>query len=119
MAEVKGCGGSLTFTNLTAGVKAWTLNHTLETLDTTDFADACVKTFMAGFSSWTATATANWDAANTADVGDSATLTLTITSGKAFSGTALLVGVAVNTSVDGIVEATYSFQGSGALTYPS
>ena len=29
------------------------------------------------------------------------------------------VGVAVNTSVDGIVEATYSFQGSGTLTYPS
>lgn len=119
MAEVKGCGGSVTFTNLTAGAKAWTLNHTLETLDTTDFADACVKTFTAGFTSWTATVTCNWDAANTAAVGNSATLTLTVTSGKAFSGTGILIGLAVNTNVDGLVEATYSFQGSGTLTYPS
>lgn len=119
MAEVKGCSGSLTFTNLTAGVKAWTLDYQQEVLETTDFADSCARTYMAGFTGWTATATANWDAANTAKPGDSATLTLTVTSGKTYSGTALVTGLAVNTNVQGIVEATYTFQGTGALTPPS
>lgn len=116
MAEVRGCGGSLTYTNLTAGVKQWTLDYQQEVLDVTDFADNCAKAFMAGFTSWTATATANWDAANSAKPGDSASLTLTVTSGKTYSGTAIVTGLSVNTDVNGVVEATYSFQGTGALS---
>lgn len=116
MPEVKGCGGSVTFTNLTAGAKAWTLNWTNTPLDTTDFADACATTAIAGFTEWNATVTCNWDAANTADPGDSATLTLTVASGKYYSGTALLTGISVNTNVAGVVEATYTFQGNGTLT---
>ena len=119
MAEVKGCGGSLTFTNLTAGVKQWTLNWYTEVMDVTDFGDNCAKAFLAGFTGWTATATANWDAANTAKPGDSATLTLTVTSGKAYSGTAILTSMGVNQGVAGVVEATYNFQGTGTLTPPA
>ncbi len=116
MAEIKGCGGAVTFTNLTAGAKSWTLNWTNTPLDTTDFADNCAKTAIAGFTEWNATVVCNWDAANTADPGDSATLTLKVTSALNYAGTALLTGITVNTAVDGVVEATYTFQGNGTLT---
>jgi hypothetical protein len=116
MAEVAGCGGSLTFTNLTAGVKNWTVNYTCDVLETTDFADNCKRTYIAGLSSWTATATANWDAANTADPGDSATLTLTADTGKTYAGTAIMTGLSVNVAVDGVNSVTYNFQGTGTLT---
>ena len=119
MAEVKGCGGSLSFTNLTAGVKQWSLNWESEVLDITDFDDNCSKAFLGGFTGWTAQATANWDAANTAKPGDSATLTLTVTSGSAYSGTAILTSMGVSQNVNGVVEATYNFQGTGALTPPA
>jgi hypothetical protein len=116
MAEVAGCGGSLTFTNLTAGVKNWTVNYACDVLETTDFADSCKRTYIAGLTGWTATATANWDAANTADAGDSAMLTLTADTGKTYAGTAIITGLDVNVAVDGVNTASYTFQGSGTLT---
>jgi hypothetical protein len=117
MAEVKGCGGSITYSGLTAGVKAWSLDWKNELLDATDFADACAKSYIAGYTDWTATITANWDAANTAKPGDAASsLVLTVTSGKTYTGNAIITGLAINVNVAGIVEATYSFQGTGTLT---
>lgn len=116
MAEVKGTAGSITYTNLTAGVKAWTLNYTADTVETTDFADAGVATYLGTITRWNATVTANWDAANTAKPADSASLTLTVTSGKTYSGTAICTGMTPSTEVAGIAQVTYTFQGSGVLT---
>ena len=54
MAEVTGVGGSITFTNLTAGVKSWTLDYTGDAPEITDFADSN-RTYTAGLTVWTAT----------------------------------------------------------------
>ena len=116
MAEVKGTAGSITYTNLTAGTRSWSLNYTADTHETTDFADAGVGTYLGGITRWNATVTANWDAANTAAPGDSATLTLTVTSGKTYAGTAIITGMTPSTDVQGIAQVTYTFQGSGTLT---
>ena len=115
MAEAAGYGGSITYTNLTAGVKQWSLNWTVDPLETTDFGDSGNKTYIRGLKGWTATVTANWDAANTADPDDSATLTLTAASGKTYAGTALLIGVGPVVEVAGVNQCTYTFQGTGAL----
>ncbi len=116
MAEVAGYGGSITYTNLTAGVKSWTVDYVADMLETTDFGDSGKRTYAAGLSGWTATAEVNWDAANTAAPGDSASLTLTADTGDTYVGTALIASMSVGVSVDGLNTATYSFQGSGALT---
>lgn len=116
MAEVVGNGGSITFTNLTAGVKNWTLDYTSDVEEITDFADGTAKTFLPTLTSWTATAEANWDSANTAAPGDSASLTLTVDGSNTYSGTAILIGMSVSEPVGGVVTVTYSFQGTGALT---
>ena len=119
MAEVHGKDGSITFTNLTAGVKSWSVSYDGDVVEVTDFADAGVKAYIAGGSGWTATATGNHDVGNTAAPGDTADLTLTVTSGKTYTGSAIMTSLTVNAPHDGVVDDTYSFQGTGALTPPS
>lgn len=117
MAEVAGKGGSVTFTNLTAGVKSWSLNKVQDFEDKTDYGDSGHKTYLACCDDWTASCELNWDADNSVDTGDSATLTLTIVSGTTYySGPALVASIAVNSVVNGIVSATVNFQGNGELT---
>jgi predicted secreted protein len=120
MAEVAGKGGSVTFTGLTAGVKSWSLDLAGDTLETTDYDDSGHRTYIAGLDGWTANCELNWDTANTVSIGDSATLTLTIVSStEAYSGTALVNGISVSSSVEGVVTATISFQGTGVCTLTS
>lgn len=120
MAEVAGKSGSVTFTGLTAGVKSWSLDLAGDTLETTDYADSGHRTYIAGLDGWTASCELNWDTANTVSVGDSATLTLTIVNTtETYSGTALVTGISVSSSVEGLVTATINFQGTGTCTLTS
>ncbi len=115
MAEIHGNGGSITFTNLTAGVKSWTLSWDSEVHDITDFDDGTARTFLGGLTSWTCTAECQIDAANTADPGDSAQITLSVTAAIDYVGTAIMTNMSPSTPVDGIVTVAYSFQGTGTL----
>lgn len=116
MAEAHGKSGSITFTSLTAGVKEWTWTGDSEAAEVTDFADAGIRAYVVGTRGWKATATANWDAANTARDGDSASLTLTAASGKTYAGTAIITSMTVSVSAAGVNQASYEFQGTGACT---
>ena len=40
MAGIAGYGGSVTCTNMTVGVRAWTLDDAVDELDSTTYADA-------------------------------------------------------------------------------
>lgn len=119
MASVAGKNGSITFTGLTAGVKGWTLNYVGEVADTTKYSDQPTRTFLGTVSTWTATATGFFDTANTAVPLSSATLTLTVTSGETYSGTAIVTNMEVVSSVDGVTTCNWTFQGSGVLTITS
>jgi len=118
VAKVHGKSGSVTYTNITAATKAWTLNYTCDVDESTDWAAAATgKTFMAGVTSWTATVEAYYDNTNTAAPGDSATLTLIPTTNLKYEGTAIMTSMRVSAAVDGGVDTmTYEFQGTGALT---
>ena len=118
MAEVAGKDGSVTFTNLTAGVTAWNLDGAADMLPTTDYSDDGHKTFIGGCDGWTANCELNWDATNTVALGDSATLTLLIGAATPnYTGTALVASISVKSIVEGLVTATVNFQGTGAYTY--
>jgi len=118
--EVAGKTGSITYDGLTKGVKAWTLNLVGDVLEITDYEDAGVRAYIAGPKGWTGTAEFNWDTTNTVTVGDSATLTLTIISTtETYSGTAIVTGISVSSSFDGLVTASITFQGSGVCTLTS
>jgi len=119
MAHVAGYGGDLAFTNLTAGVRGWELTDSIDMLDTTDFADTGFRTFIGGLSTFSFTADVIWDEGNTAAPGDSASFTLTVTTGSTYTGTALYESASTPVVVDGLVTQRATFRGTGELTRPS
>jgi len=121
MAEVAGKGGSITCTNLTAGVKAWSLDLVGDTLETTDYADSGHRTYIVGLDGWTGSCEINWDTANSIGVGDEiAALVFSIVGDtEKYTGAAIVTGISVSSSVEGLVTATISFQGTGECSLTS
>lgn len=119
MAEKAGKGGSITFTGLTVGVKNWTLSFGIDMLEITDFGDSGVEKSIGGITRWSATASANFDATNTADPGDEGTLSLNVDGTDNWDGNGILESYDVTTPVEGVVEIAYTFKGNGTLTPPS
>ena len=111
-------------TNQVAEVRNFSVDETMDTIEDTSMGDSS-RTYKAGLKQFTATVSAFWDETDTNgqggfDVGSEVTLKL-YPEGNAsgdtyYSGTALVTGKTINSSFDGMVEADYSFQGSGALT---
>jgi len=124
MAEVAGKGGSITCENLTVGVKAWTLNLVGDALETTDYGDSGHRTYIAGLDGWTGSCEVNWDAINKSlVVGATITgLVFTVVSDTTYytGAKAIVTGISVGSTVEGLIIMSVSFQGSGTciLTAP-
>lgn len=128
---ITGHSGSVTVAGNTSAMgnaKAWSLDITQETVDTTDFDSSGWKESTATLNSWSGSITAIFDASG-ADEGDlqtallggsSITLDLQLGGGTGsydkYSGSAIITGQSLTNDVNGIVEATFSFEGTGALT---
>jgi len=115
-----------------AAVRNFSIELTRDTIETTTMG-VDVRTYLTGLSSWSGSADIYFDPAATTGtiavhsvlnptsgtVGQ-ATLTVELyladTAGK-FSGEVIVTGFTVNSTMDGMVEASISFQGSGACTY--
>jgi len=102
-----------------SAIKSWSIDYTVDALDTTDFAAAGVRTFIAGCSSWSGTFDGYKSAAPPAsfigtifsgDFGESDT------TGQHFAGDILITGFHPSVSFDGAVAYSWDFQGTGALT---
>jgi predicted secreted protein len=115
-----------------AAVRNFSIELTRDTIETSTMG-VDVRTYLNGMSSWSGSADIYFDpAASTGTIATHAVLnptsgtvgqsTLTVelyladTAGK-FSGEVIITGFTVNSSMDGMVEASISFQGSGACTY--
>jgi predicted secreted protein len=115
-----------------ASVRNFSVEITRDTIETTTMG-VDVRTYLNGMSSWSGSADIYFDpAASTGTIATHAVLnptsgtvgqsTLTVelyladTAGK-FSGEVIITGFTVNSSMDGMVEASISFQGSGACTF--
>jgi predicted secreted protein len=115
-----------------AAVRNFSVELTRDTIETTTMG-VDVRTYLNGLSSWSGSADIYFDPVATTGhlavhtvlnptsgtVGQS-TLTfegfLADTAGK-FSGEVIITGFTVNATMDGMVEASISFQGSGACTF--
>ena len=115
-----------------AAVHNFSVELTRDTIETTTMG-VDVRTYLNGLSSWSGSADIYFDpAASTGTIATHAVLnptsgtvgqgTLTVelfladAAGK-FSGEVIITGFTVNSSMDGMVEASISFQGSGACTF--
>lgn len=115
-----------------ANVRTFSIDLTSDTIETTTMG-VDVRTYLKGLSSWSGSADIYFDPASstgtiathavlnpTSGTVGQATLSfegyLNDTAGK-FAGEIIITGFTVNSSMDGMVEASISFQGSGACTY--
>lgn len=115
-----------------AAVRNFSIELTSDTIETSTMGTD-VRTYVKGMSSWSGSADIYFDPASstgtlathavlnpTSGTVGSSTLTfegyLNDTAGK-FSGEVIVTGFTVNSTMDGMVEASISFQGSGACTY--
>jgi len=134
--NIAGLGGNLALpTGFNAKINSWSASHTVETVETTGFADGGFRTFDPTITSLTGSAsgTAQYDAATTAllpaaladgsimALGDLAgaigTVTLTFVTGCTWScTTANITGLSVDRASDGKANVTFNFQFSGPWT---
>ena len=126
---ITGHSGSVTVASGSMGnAKAWSLDVAQETVDITDFDSSGWKESTATLNSWSGSITAIFDASGTAEGalqtgltgGSSVALELQLGAGAGsydvYSGNAIITGQSITNDVNGIVEATFSFEGTGALT---
>jgi predicted secreted protein len=117
-----------------AAVRSFSIEQTADTIETSSMGTD-VRTYVKGMSTWsgsadiyfdeteanTLTATLNMCASGHAVGGAASAIKLVLADGggddKWYSGNVLITGFTVNSSMDGMVEASISFQGSGVLSY--
>lgn len=117
-----------------AAVRSFSIEQTADTIETSAMGTD-VRTYVKGMSTWSGSADIYFDESETNTLKDtlniagsahavggaSSAVKLVLQDGggddKWFSGNVLITGFTINSSMDGMVEASISFQGSGAITY--
>ena len=124
MAIHKGSEGTVHVgTDAVAEIKSYSVEETSDTVETTSMGDSA-RTHLASLTSFSGSLDVLWDEEDTAQialtVGTTVTLKFypegTATSAKYYEGSAIVTGVTRSASFDGLVEASISVQGTGALS---
>ncbi len=125
MATFSGSDGViLVGTDQVAEVRSFSIDESMDTLEDTSMGDTS-RTYKTSLKSFSGSADVFFDDTDTSGqgaltVGTSATLNIQMegnTSGDhKMSGTVLVTGRTITASFDGLVEASITFQGTGALT---
>jgi len=135
MATLTGNNGAVTINgNNVAAVRSFSVELTADTIETSVMGTD-VRTYVQGMSSFSGSADVYFDAADfdtyettfnptTGLVGASGVAVklyieqnYSSTNDYAFTGNVIVTGYTVNSSMDGMVEASISFQGTGAAAY--
>ena len=125
MATHKGSEGTVHVgSNAIAEIRSYSLDETADTVEDTTMGDAA-RTYLASLTTVSGSIDVFWDETDTDGqvalaVGSSVTLKFYpegATSGDTYySGTALVTGKNISASFDGMIEASISVQGTGAIT---
>jgi len=125
MATFSGNSGTVKVgSDAVAEIRSFSVDETMDTLEDTSMGDS-YRTFKASLKSWNGSVDVFFDDTDTngqgaLTVGASVTVNFQMegdTSGShLLTGTALVTGRTINSSFDGMVEASLTLQGTGALT---
>jgi len=125
MATFSGSDGViLVGSDQVAEVRSYSIDETMDTLEDTSMGDSA-RTYKTSLKSFSGSADVFFDDTDTSGqgaltVGTSATLNIQMegntTGDHKLSGTVLVTGRTITGSFDGLVEASITFQGTGALT---
>ncbi len=107
-----------------AEIRSFSVATTADTAEDTTMGDSW-RTFKTTLKGWSGSLDCFWDETDTTGQGalvDGAEVTLNLypegatTGDKYYTGTAIITGTTINSSFDGLVESSITFQGTGALT---
>ena len=125
MANHKGSSGTVHVgSSAIAEIRSYSLEESADTIEDTSMGDTA-RTYLASLTTFSGSVDCFWDESDTngqvaLSVGSSVTIKFYpegATSGDTYySGTALVTGKTVTGSFDGMVEASISVQGTGAIT---
>lgn len=125
MAVHKGSEGTVKVgANAIAEIRSYSIEETGDTIETSTMGDTA-RTYVPSLTSWSGSVDVYWDETDTTGQGALTTgteVTLNVypegdTTGDAYyTGSAIVTGVSRTASFDGLVEASISLQGTGALT---
>ena len=124
MANHKGSEGVVHVgTNAVGELKSYSVNETADTVDDTTIGDSA-KTFQAGTTQFSGSADTFWDETDTAQIAMTAGASITlkfypegIASGATYyHGAAIVTSIDRSAAIGGMVESSFGFTGSGALT---
>lgn len=125
MANHKGSEGTVHVgTNAVAEIRSYNLSESMNVIEDTAIGDSA-KTFQSGSTEWEGSVDCFWDETDTnaqgaMTVGSSITIKFylegTTSADSYYHGTALVTGINRSAATDGMVEASFSLKGTGALT---
>lgn len=125
MATFSGSAGVLQISTASmAEVRSWSVETQSDTTDDTVMGDSW-RTFKPSLKGWTGSADVLFDDTDTngqvaCTIGASVTVSFlmegTASGAHKLSGTAIVTGKSITATYDGLVEASLTFQGTGALT---
>ena len=119
MPHRSGTAGQVDSPNSVSGIKSWNLEYTVDMLDTTDFADSGVSSFIPGKTQWSGSFS-GFKEGTPQDLTTGALILLTLwetqTGSEFWTGNAFITAVRVDVDNDGIVSYEYDFQGTSTLT---
>ncbi len=122
MTHYAGKAGGVDTGSGVTGIKSWSLDYTVSMVETTDFADAGVRSILPSVSQWSGSFEGYKD--GTAQVlGTASPVTLTLketqTGTQVWTGSAYITSIHASVAFDGTVNYAYDFEGTGALTVPA
>ena len=125
MAVHKGSEGTVKVgVNAIAEIRSYSIEETSDTLETSSMGDTA-RTYTPNLTSWSGSVDVYWDETDSTGQGAltvGAEVTLNVypegdsASDTYYAGSAIVTSVTKNASFDGLVEASISVQGTGALT---
>jgi hypothetical protein len=125
MATHKGSEGTVkSGANAIAEIRSYIITETADVLEDTTMGDAS-RTYLASLKTFTGSIECFWDETDTngqltLDVGSTVTINIYpegSTSGDTYyTGSVIITEKSITASFDGMVEASFSFQGTGALS---
>ncbi len=118
MAKISGRFGYVGTAAAVAGITQWSLDRTVDMLETTDFSAAGAATYLPGVTRWSGSFSGYKDGTPQALGTTSISLVLSESSVStgAWHGVANISGVHATTNFDGIVGYAYDFQGTGTCS---
>jgi hypothetical protein len=117
MVKIAGRKGYVDTASTVTGINQWSLDYTVDMLETTDFSASGVAAYLPGVSRWSGSFSGYKDGVpQTLGTVNSITLKLGESPTTFWTGAAYISGVHATNNHDGIVSYSYDFQGTAGLT---